>query len=153
MNSPPYDKGSRALSEFILAEMARAIESDDWSEQELLVTEAENIPDAEVSAETLNKLLVTPGHQHHQGITRAIQKLGNPSSIPYIRKMLDSKFEALEYTCSEHAVIAKWFSHALADINTAESIQMIREYANSDDPGLAEEMNYRLGKLGPQQIP
>ncbi len=53
----------------------------------------------------------------------------------------------LEYTCSEPGVIAKWFSHALADINTPESIALIKEIATSGKPEVAEEMAYRLRRL------
>ena len=54
----------------------------------------------------------------------------------------------LEYTASDDDVIAKWFSHALADINTPEAIEVIREFSKSANPGIAEEMNYRLEKIG-----
>ena len=73
--------------------------------------------------------------------------LRSPSSIPYIRQVLAGGFLMLEYTCSEPGVIAKWFSHALADINTPEAISVIREFAGSSDPGVAEEMAYRLKRL------
>lgn len=148
MNTPPYGKGARAVSEFILAEMANAVESKDWFAQEFLINETCDILDREVKADTLNRLLVMPGHEHHQAVTWEIQQLGSPSSIPYIRQILDSKFETLQYTCSDQDVIAKWFSHALASINTPESIELIRVHAKSDDPGIAEEMRYRLMQLG-----
>ncbi|WP_223572502.1 hypothetical protein [Xanthomonas citri] len=52
-----------------------------------------------------------------------------------------------EYTCSEPGVIAKWFSHALADIYTPESIAVIEEFAKCSDPEIAEEMTYRLRRI------
>lgn len=52
-----------------------------------------------------------------------------------------------EYTCSEPGVIAKWFSHALADIDTPESIAVIEESAKCSDPEIAEEMTYRLRRI------
>ncbi|MBB3120119.1 hypothetical protein [Pseudoduganella violacea] len=52
-----------------------------------------------------------------------------------------------DYTSSEPEVIAKWFSHALADIGTADAIALIRKFAGSPNAGVAKEMMYRLEKL------
>ncbi|MCC8505261.1 hypothetical protein ACE8C3_04020, partial [Xanthomonas euvesicatoria pv. euvesicatoria] len=88
-----------------------------------------------------------PGHELHQEITREIQLLRRPSSVTYIRQVLANGFQMFEYTCSEPGVIAKWFSHALADIDTPESIAVIEEFAKCSDPEIAEEMTYRLRRI------
>ncbi|MFD0727209.1 hypothetical protein [Lysobacter brunescens] len=131
----------------ILSEMADAVARHDWQASYDLLGFVINIEDSVAKAEILNHLLVMPGHEHHQQVMRQIQLLRSPSSIPYIRTMLESGYEMLEYTCSEPGVITKWFSHALADIDTPESIDLIREYSGSEDPEIAGEMAYRLMRI------
>lgn len=132
----------------ILQETSAAIANGDWQSSYGLFTRIRNIGDAAVKSEILNQLLVTPGHELHQEVIREIQLLRSPSSVPYLRQILVHGFDMLEYTCSDAGVIAKWFSHALADINTPESIAVIREFAKSDNAEVAEEMMYRLRRLG-----
>lgn len=97
--------------------------------------------------EILHELLLNPSHQSHQRITKILQELKNPESIPYIKKVLESKFDYLEYTCSSSGTIAKWFSHALSSIGTKEAIGVLREYSISPDKEIREEMLYRLRKI------
>jgi hypothetical protein len=136
------------VKEFVLSEMRSAITRRDWEAWYTLLEMSRSIAEPRIKADVLNHLLVMPGHQLHQEVTRAIQLLRSPSSIPYIRTMLESGFETLKYTCSEDGAIAKWFSHALADINTPESIALIREFASSGNRDIAEEMRYRLERIG-----
>jgi hypothetical protein len=135
------------VRDFVLAEMSAAGSVGDWETQQVLADLAYAIADPVVRAETLGQLLVMPNHQLHQEIAWEIQQGRFASCLPYIRQMLESKFAILEYTCSEHAAITKWFSHALAKIGTHEAIRMIEEFSNSDDPEIAMEMKYRLGRL------
>lgn len=95
----------------------------------------------------LNILLLDPNHRNHQLITKTIQDLGNPKSVPFIKKVLETNFDYLEYTCSDSDVIAKWFSWALFSIGTDSAINVIKEYARSEDNGIRNEMIYRLNKL------
>lgn len=136
------------VRDFVLASMPRAGRAGDWQSQELLFDMTCTMADAAVRAETLSKLLVMPEHELHQQIAWEIQQSGYAYSLPYIRQLLESDLSMLAYTSSEPAVIAKWFSHALASIGTPEAVQMIEEFANSGKPGIAEEMKYRLNKLG-----
>jgi hypothetical protein len=140
-------KSCDELKQTILCEMAVAIEKDDWEASYDLVCLTQTIDDPEVRADVLNQLLVMPGHKHHQAVTMEIQQLRSPLSVPYIRQILAEGFQMFQYTCSEVGVIAKWFSHALASINTAESIAVIEEYAHANNPEIAEEMAYRLTRL------
>lgn len=95
----------------------------------------------------LNEVLISPYHTSHQEICMSIQKIGHPSSIPYIKSILQGGFEHLAYTCSEDAAIAKWFSWALFSIGTPEAIQVIEEFTHSENMAIREEMNYRLAKV------
>jgi hypothetical protein len=142
MNQPPSE-----IKEKVLREMAEAIAKHDCQASYDLLSLARTTEDPEQRADVFNNLLLMPGHELHQEVTREIQLIRSPSSIPYLRKFLTSGFPMLEYTCSEPGVIAKWFSHALADINTPEAIAVIREFAGSSVPAVAEEMAYRLRRL------
>ncbi|MEZ4384739.1 MAG: hypothetical protein R3A79_25645 [Nannocystaceae bacterium] len=96
----------------------------------------------------LGRLVVSTGHRQHQHCVMALQTLRDPRALPYLRDALAMGFAYLEYTCSESQAIAKWFSHALAAIGGDEAIALLRTYAASEDPGIAAEMRYRLGRLG-----
>ena len=135
------------IKDKVLRKMATAIAKRNWEATYDLLALARTIQEPEQRVDVFNNLLLMPGHELHQEVTREIQMLRSPSSIPYIRQVLAGGFPMLEYTCSEPGVIAKWFSHALADINTPEAISVIREFAGSSDPGVAEEMAYRLKRL------
>lgn len=132
----------------VLREMGAAIAEGDWQATYALLAFTRDISDPSERVEIFNNLLVMPGgHELHQEVTREIQHLRSPSSVPYIRQMLEDGFQMLEYTCSEPGVIAKWFSHTLGDINTPASIALIKEFATSGAPEVAEEMAYRLRRL------
>ena len=95
----------------------------------------------------LHELILTPGHNQHQELARAMQRRASPASLPVVRKVLDQGFDQFAYTCSEDVVIAKWFSHILGSIGTPDAIELIRTYAESANEGVAAEMKYRLTRL------
>lgn len=111
------------------------------------VSEIEQCGDIDNFIDLLNNLLINPHHRSHQYVARLIQEQESPSSIPYIKQVIDSGFVDLEYTCSEPEVIAKWFSHALAAIGTDEAINLMRNYTESTTKGIRDEMKYRLDKI------
>jgi hypothetical protein len=135
------------IGDYILNEMPIAISEGDWSAQHTLAAIASSVEATEERARILNQLLVMPGHSAHQEVTFEIQKTRSPSSVPFIRRMLESEFADLAYTCSEPQTIAKWFSHALAKIGTPEALAMIHEFSRSSNTGIAAEMTYRLDRL------
>jgi hypothetical protein len=94
-----------------------------------------------------NDLLISPSHHCHQVIAKALQDIASPSTIPFVRKALESNFDYLAYTCSDDEVIAKWFSHLLFSIGTDEAIALIEEYSHSENRGISKEMCYRLKQL------
>ncbi|MEA9554859.1 hypothetical protein VC273_02620 [Xanthomonas nasturtii] len=142
MNQQP-----ETIKQQVLREMSIAISQNNWQASCDLLSLTLTIGEPENRSDILNELLVMPGHELHQEVTREIQLLRSPSSVRYIRQVLEGDFQMLEYTCSEPGVIAKWFSHALADINTPESIALIKEIATSGKPEVAEEVAYRLRRL------
>jgi hypothetical protein len=130
----------QAIEEAIQAADADALDCALW-----LVRQAE----APVAfLDTLNALMVSPNHRSHQMIAKTLQDhLPDPKSIPFVRQVLASNFDYLEYTCSESDVITKWLGWLLYAIGTQEAIDVMREYSNSTDPGIAQEMRYRLRKV------
>lgn len=98
--------------------------------------------------DVLHALLREPGHHWHQRVVMAIQVRADPASVPVLVDAIERGFEPYEFTCSETGVIAKWFSHALAAIGTPDALLAIRRYATHIDPEIAEEMAYRLHRLG-----
>jgi hypothetical protein len=95
----------------------------------------------------LHELLLSDRHHQHQLVTRCIQNARDPRSVEVIQRVLQRGFEPFAYTCSDDAVIAKWFSHALADIGTRKAIQVIHEYAGSPNQEVAQEMRYRIFRM------
>jgi HEAT repeat protein len=95
----------------------------------------------------LNELLITPGHTQHQLIAKILQDVKSPSTVPFVRKALESNFDYLEYTCSDSEAIAKWFSWLLLSIGTEDAVNLIKEYTQSTDEGIRKEMIYRLSKM------
>lgn len=95
----------------------------------------------------LNQLIINPNHCAHQSLVKHLQDdLKYPSSVQYIRKALETNFDYLQYTGSEDVAIAKWFSHALHSIGTKEAIELMKEYSNSENIQIKDEMRYRLLK-------
>ncbi len=133
--------------EFIKSEIREAVLSQKVERIENAICLILLHEDKSVFINELNILLIDPNHKSHQVITKTIQDIGNPKSIPYIIKALETNFTYLSYTCSESRTIAKWFSWALYQIGTEEAINVIKHFTKSHDIGISEEMKYRLKKV------
>jgi hypothetical protein len=133
--------------DFIISEIYKILKSNKKGELNNLIQLINFCENKAPLTYILNELLIEPNHKSHQFIAKLIQENKSPSSIPYIKAALESRFSYLQYTCSESEVIAKWFSHALASIGTEEAINCIKKFAQSSDEGIKKEMNYRLVKL------
>lgn len=125
----------------------KAIEKENLKELDIAVSELLESENISNHIDLLNELLLINFHRQHQYIARAIQDLRTPSSVPYIKKVLDSEFKEIPYTGSDSYGMAKWFSWALYSIGTREAIEVLKEHANSKDNGIKYEMRYRLKKL------
>ena len=119
---------------------------EDLDDADDLVWELLSASDLESIVETLNGLVLSPGHRQHQAVVKRLQSVASPSSIPVLRQALASGFDLYDYTCSDDEVIAKWFSWALFAIGTKEAKAVLTESAQSDNPDVAKEMKYRLAK-------
>jgi hypothetical protein len=134
-------------SAFIIAEINKAIKSTKKDELNRAINLIYFCENNEALIDVLNQLLINPNHKKHQFITKTIQSLKNPSSISFIKKVLNTGFNYLNYTGSDAEVIAKWFSWALLSIDTKEAIDVMKEFAKSDNEGIKKEMIYRLNKI------
>jgi HEAT repeat protein len=137
----------RTNADYVINEIQKAIETKDADEMELVMQLIWFSDDYSKYTNLLNRLLLIPQHRSHQNITKTLQDIKSPTSVPYIRKALESNFDYLEYTFSESDAIAKWFSWALAEIGTPEAIGVIKDFSTSADEGIRNEMQYRLKKI------
>lgn len=135
------------MKDEIEIEIRKAIEQNDSERLNITVSELLQSENISNHINLLNELLLINFHRQHQYIAKAIQDLRTPSSVPYIKKVLDSEFEEIPYTGSDSYSMAKWFSWALYCIGTKEAIEVLKEHANSKDKGIKYEMRYRLKKL------
>ena len=124
-----------------------AIKKGDIDKLDEAILELLAIEDISNYVNLLNELLLVTSHRQHQYIARTIQDFEISSSIPFIDKVLDSKFEGIPYTGSDSDSMAKWFSWALYCIGTEQAIDVIKKHTHSEDVGIRKEMRYRLGKI------
>lgn len=133
---------------FVRTEMINAIATSDPDEIQMALNLIWLSGDIASYVDILNELLVNPNHRKHQEIARTLQEVApSPSTVPFVRKALESSFDYLEYTCSDSDAIAKWFSWLLYSIGTTEAINLMKEYSHSSDEGIRNEMLYRLKKV------
>lgn len=122
-------------------------ESEDLDAADEAVEALLDTPTTPDSLTQLHRLVTHPGHRYHQRVVRELQHMRDPSSTPVLRSALANGFDRYAYTCSDDGVIAKWFSWALAEIGTTEAIEVLREFARSENAEIRAEMEYRLAKL------
>jgi hypothetical protein len=135
------------VKSFLVRELIIASEANDRDAGHTLFQMAYSISDVPKKLEILHEFLLIPGHYLHQQTAKALQEIASPSSIPTLVAALENGFANFQYTCSDDDVIAKWFSHALADTGTPEAIAAIERFAQSNNEGVASEMRYRLKRL------
>jgi hypothetical protein len=132
---------------YLHSEIDAAILEKDENKLNLLMNILWIIRPKRKAINVLNKLLLFPHHKQHQAITKGIQEIADPCSIKYIAQILEQGFENFEYTFSEDATIAKWFSWALYSIGTEDAIDVMKKYSKSSNSEIAGEMLYRLSKI------
>lgn len=109
---------------------------DEWSDS------------SRVELAALHKLVCHNRHRHHQYVVRAIQDLADPRSVTVLRDALVEGFDVYADTASLSGVIAKWVSNALAAIGTSDAIETLKTFSRSSDPAMAQEMRYRVMRIG-----
>ncbi len=133
--------------EFVKKEIRAAIEDANPDEIQMTLSLIWLSGNASEYIDILNELLIDPNHISHQRVARELQELASPTTISFVRKALESNFDYLEYTYSDSDALAKWFSWILISIGTTEAIDLMKEYCNSANEGIRNEMLYRLAKI------
>lgn len=90
--------------------------------------------------ELFHQLLLAPDHRCHQQIAERLQHIGSPSTVNWIRKVLERGYGYLDYTGLDCGALTRWFAQVLWAIGTTEALAVIHEYAGSPDEGMATEM-------------
>lgn len=135
-------------TDYVSVEMKNAIATFDPDEIQMTLNLIWLSGNISKYVDILNELLINPNHRNHQEIAKTLQDLApSPTTVPFVRKALESNFDYLEYTCSDSDAITKWFSWLLYSIGTTEAIDLMKEYSNSNDEGIRNEMLYRLKKV------
>jgi hypothetical protein len=138
---------------FIKTELREAIQSGDRERIQLTIGLIWLSTELAEFVDLLNELLINPNHHSHQQIAKALQDFApSPTTVPFVRKALETNFDYLKYTCSGSDSIAKWFSWLLYAIGTDEAIDLMKEYSNSTNEGIANEMRHRLKKFGIERL-
>lgn len=134
-------------SSFLLSSLRSAIEAGDENRVHLVLEVALQYEGIE-KATCLGEMLLIRQHYRHQELVRELQRMAEPSAVPYLVSALNSNLDHMvEYNGSGSGVVAKWFSHALFDIGTPESIEALRVLSAHSDAEIRKEMTYRLTKL------
>lgn len=134
--------------DFVRREVVAAIETANSEEIEVTILLIWVSDDISTYVDLLNELLINPNHRRHQLIAKTLQDHApHPSTVPFVRKALESDFDYLQYTCSEPRVIAKWFSWLLYSIGNKEAIWLMKEFSSSNNRAIAKEMSYRLRNI------
>lgn len=136
---------------YLMEMFERGVQQSDADMLEIVADLAFKIENQEIRVSVLNQLLLLDGHYQHQMITKELQNIAHPLSVASIEKVLEQGFKRFEYTASADGVIAKWFSHALADIGTEEAMALLKLYAQSENEEIAQEMKYRLRRIADKQ--
>lgn len=135
-------------TDFVRTEMKNAIATSDPDEIQMTLNLIWLSDSISKYVDILNELLIDPNHRSHQEIAKTLQDYApSPTTVSYVRKALETNFDYLEYTCADSHTIAKWFSWLLFSIGTTEAIDLMKEYSNSSDEGIRNEMCYRLKKV------
>lgn len=135
--------------DYLVEQCELAIAAGDRDRLEILLSLARWDGVNPLAVEALNRLLLLRGHTKHQEIVRDLQSAADPSSVPFLRRAIDEGFDSMvDYNGSGPGPVAKWFSHAFANIGTREAIEALRHYQRSHpEPEVRDEMTYRLRKL------
>ncbi|HEX5001694.1 MAG TPA: hypothetical protein VFW78_04300 [Bacteroidia bacterium] len=138
---------------YIRNEIGEAISRGDFNSLEKAISLIWLSGNPSKITDLLNELLINPNHKSHLRIEKTLQVIKSPTTVPYVKKALETNFDYLQYTFSNDEVLAKWFSWLLAEIGTEEAINLIREYSNSPNEGIKKEMLYHLKRIGSNKQP
>ena len=94
----------------------------------------------------LNALSEAEFHTRHEDVVRALQVVGNVSSVGALERVAHAKHECLSY--DEVFVLARKCTWALADIGTSEARAALERLSQSSEPLIGEFAQKRLVNWG-----
>ena len=91
--------------------------------------------------------LLRKEHRDHEEIIRFLQDAADPYAIPFLEQavLLKPSLEYLSY--DDYGAYYKKCFWALRAIGTTEAVEVIEQFAVSDDPIIKEQARYRLSKI------
>jgi hypothetical protein len=81
-----------------------------------------------------NQFLIEKWHHNHEDILTILASIKSKTSVPYIDAAIKSEFKYLNLSDTNHASFIRKCMWALADINTKESIELLKNYLKSENP-------------------
>ncbi|HLP94657.1 MAG TPA: hypothetical protein VK168_11510 [Saprospiraceae bacterium] len=99
-----------------------------------------------------NLLLIEKWHHNHEDIISIITSIKSETSIPYINAVISLQFKYLYLSDTSYASFIRKCMWALADINTEESIALLKKYLESENPVIKryadEQLRWLDGEKG-----
>lgn len=95
----------------------------------------------------VHQLLVAPWHRAQEELIHDLQHRKLPESIPFIKEAMQKRYDYLESYGTGTRQFINQCGHALWSIGTQEAIDVIREFSQSGDLILKDEMQYRLSRI------
>ena len=149
-NEISFDEARSSISQvfaekYIKDAFEKLCSNHDFTFIEVLFNLASWFEVGEVFLPYYNRLLVESWHFSHEWVLDNIQSYKSPSSIDYIAKAIDSlNVNYLEQHDTDYPSFIRKCMWTLADINTTESIELLRSYLGSENPVISQYANEQL---------
>lgn len=99
-----------------------------------------------------NLFLIEKWHHNHEDIIAILTSIKSETSIPYINAAIKMHFKYLDLSDTNYASFIRKCMWALADINTEESIELLKIYLESENPVIKqyadEQLRWLSGEKG-----
>ncbi len=105
-----------------------------------------NLDLRQIVIEKCEQLLRTD-HREHEEIIRFLQDASDPYAVPFIKQaiLLKPQLDYLAY--DDYGSYYKKCFWALKAIGSRDAIELIKEFAESVDPIIKEQAQFRLSKI------
>ena len=144
VNSLFSQEFDRLLSESIIIEPEIGHKISEWHD-EFFIKEKNEIVEALIILpswfgikndfiEYYNKLLIVNWHHEHESLIETIKNTKSNSSTTYIEKAILNNYKYLHFNDTNYASFIRKCMWALADINTEESVGLLKSYLENENP-------------------
>jgi len=149
-NEISFDEARTSISQvfaekYIKDEFEKLFLNHDFTFIEVLFKLASWFEVGEVFLPYYNRLLVESWHFSHEWVIEKIQSYKSPSSIDFIAKALNSmNFNYLEQHDTDYPSFIRKCMWVLAEINTEESIALLKSYLENENPVIKQYADEQL---------